>query len=213
MIWLYAAAALAADPVGDTLKAQLERNVAELALPEAPPVYHLRYALLDMGQVDVLASLGSLVHASASPYKALGVDVRVGSPELDNTGFGGWQDGFGRTGLPVELTERALATAAWRLTDGAYKQAVEQYARKTAAWTPPPDHPGDYTLTGPVTADLGVATAEPSPDRLSELAVSLSAELRSDPPLLRGEVYVGHEAGSLRIIDTEGTISAATAKN
>ncbi len=202
--WL-CAAALAADPVGATLNEQLERNVAELSLPEAPPIYHLRYSLLDMGQVDVVASLGSLVYTSTSPYKALGVDVRVGSPDLDNTGFGGWQDGFGRAGLPVELTEQALATAAWRLTDQAYKEAVEQYARKTAQWSPPADHPGDYTLTGPVVADLGAATAETGTERLSELAVALSAALVSDPPLLRGEVYVGHEAGSLRIVDTEET--------
>lgn len=191
-------------PLADALAEQLTRNQA-LILPDAPAIYHLRYHLLELDQVDVHASLGGLVESEISPFNLLAVEVRVGSPALDNTGFGGWQDGFLRAALPETLTPDALAAEAWRTTDAAYKQAVEQYARKASQFVPPPDYPGDYTLTGPVVADDGVGAAEPDAERLETLAELLSRAMVGDPGLIRGEVYVGHEAGSLITLDTEGT--------
>lgn len=221
MIALTAAAAFATDAAPDdappdpalgpaawvveTLAAQIERNVAGLTLPDAPEVYHLRYSVLQLGQVDVAASLGTVVQSSAHPVAALGVEVRVGSPDFDNTGFGGWQNGFARSGLPVNLTRTALATEAWRLTDTAYKQALEQVARKAAQYVPPPDAPPDYTLTGQVVADVGGAVADADAARLTDLAERLSGVLRGTPALVRGEAYVGHEAGATVIVDSEGT--------
>lgn len=193
------------DWIGPTLRQQLQRHTEQLSLPEAPPLYHLRYQLMQLGQVDASASMGSLVWRSADALGTLGVEVRVGTPQVDNTGFGGWQDGFASAALPQQLTPTALAHSAWRLTDAAYKEAVEQRARKLAQWTPPDDHPGDYSLIGPVTADLGAAHPQRDPEPLSELVVRLSGALATDPPLLRGELYVGHEAGELRIVDSEGT--------
>ena len=193
------------DWVSHTLEQELARNAAQLTLPEAPPIYHLRYQAMLLQQVSVEASMGDLVYLSTQPAAILGVEVRVGTPDLDNTGFGGWQDGFGRTGLPAHPTPSALATAAWRLTDTAYKEAVEQRARKVAQWTPPADHPGDYTLTGAVEADLGVADASMPADAAQQMAQRMSEPL-ADPHLLLGEVHIGHEAGALHLIDTEGTL-------
>ncbi len=204
--------AVASDPdsadallLADTLQRQLTEQTERLALPDAPPIYHLRYHLVQLGQVDVTASLGEIVAANALPWSVLGVEVRIGEPSFDNTGFGGWQNGFARATLPVELSERALELAAWRLTDGAYKEAVEQYARKEAQFSPPDDHPGDYTLTGAVRTDRGAAEADTRPDRLAELAVTLSQQLVGEVALEVGEVLVGHEAGSVLTVDSEGT--------
>lgn len=187
-------------PLVDAVEAELER-ASQLSLPEAPPIYHLRYHLLSLDQVDVRAAHGALIHASDQPLRGLGVELRVGDPGFDNTGFGGWQNGFGLTGLADHPTPLSVRQDAWRLTDRAYKQAVEQYARKAAQFTPPEDYPGDYTLTGAQVDDLGVAeVGEMEP--LRELALELSAELSG---LDRGEVWVGHEAGYHLIVDTEGT--------
>jgi hypothetical protein len=105
----------------------------------------------------------------------------------------------------VKLTRTALATEAWRLTDSAYKEAVEQYARKAAQYVPPPDAPPDYTLTGAVVADVGSAVAEADAAHLTAIAEQLSGVLRGTPALIRGEAHVGHEAGATVIVDSEGT--------
>lgn len=191
--------------LGEALASELERNQAKLSLPEAPPIYHLRYHLMQMDQVDVHATLGSLVSYGADPFNALGVELRVGEPGYDNTGFGGWQNGFDRLGLPAVLTPSALQIEAWRLTDRAYKQAIEQYARKRAQFTAPPEYPGDYSLTGPTSVD-GASGRLGDADALRDLALAVSGALTGGPRTLeRGSVYVGHEAGSVWTVDTEGS--------
>ncbi len=203
MIALLASLALAG-PVEDAIRAELART-EELSLPDAPPLYHVRYQLLRMEQVDLHTHLGSLVRRSTLPMNGLGVEMRVGEPDFDNTGFGGWQDGFLRTSLAAEPTAESVRLDAWRLTDRAYKQAVEQLARKSAQFTRPPDYPGDYQLTGPTVHDGGHAEIGDA-DALEALAVELSGALvGGERTLVHGGAYVGHEAGSLWTIDTEGT--------
>lgn len=203
---LLALLATAAEP-GDLERAlvdSLERQEAELSLgEEAAPIYHLRYHLMSLEQVDVLASMGDLVRDDVDPYRMLSVELRVGEPNFDNTGFGGWENGFGFAWLPRELTPHALRMAAWRLTDTAYKQALEQYSRKAAQFRPPEDYPGDYTLADAVVARSDVPPpADPEP--LKALARRLSAVFAGKPGVERGEVYIGHESGSHTLVDSGG---------
>ena len=210
--WIALSTALGADDLSErgdfaaeVLRAEIARGKAGLSLPEAPPLYYLRYRLQDLGSVVAEASLGTLVSSSTEPTASLGVEVRVGSPQLDNTNFGGWQNGLDRTGLPDTYSASALQTAAWRLTDTAYKQAVEQFARKQAQFSPPPEYPGDFVVSEPVLADTGMARPSADPDGLIGLTTRLSGALRGDPVLLVGEVHLGHEAGSNTVVDSEGS--------
>jgi hypothetical protein len=208
MITLALSAALAAEPTSDpyvdALAAELSRQMSGLTLGDAPPLYHLRYHLLNVDQIDVEASRGAVVRHSTDPFNALGVEVRVGSPEFDNTGFGGWQDGLDATGLPVALTERSLQVRTWLVTDRAYKSAVEQYARKVSQFDAPDDYPGNFTLTGPSIVTRPVPKiGDPAP--LVALARDASAAMALDATVERAEVYIGHEAGSRWVIDSEGT--------
>lgn len=206
MIWLMLAA-LAAPTVDeaelvDALVLEMDRAKAELALGDSPEIYHLRYKLMTLEQVDVGAEFGGLLYADEAPYTGLGVEIRIGEPSWDNTGFGGWQDGFRLKSLPGWPTADAVRLDAWRLTDRAFKDAVEQYSRKQAQAVVPPDYPGDYTLTGASVHDGGRPTLGDR-DALVSLAQSLSMEMSSDLEL--GRVYIGHEAGSVWLVDTEGS--------
>ena len=193
------------NPMTEALNAQLQRSLKELTLKDAPEIYHLRYHLLSMDQVDVVASLGSLLDSNTKPYRLLSIELRVGSPEFDNTGFGGWENGFTFDWLPDNLSPRTASVAAWRLTDQAYKQAIEQYARKKAQFRPPADYPGDYTLVETTTTDRGAATIGDS-DALIALATELSATLSGNPAIEAGEVQVGHEAGAHWILDSNQAV-------
>jgi hypothetical protein len=191
-------------PLVDALEEELER-ADDLSLPDAPPLYRLRHHLVDADQYELETSFGSVLSEDGRPYHALGAEVRVGSPSFDNTGFGGWEDGFLRRGLPIEPTPLAVRQVAWQTTDRAYKQAVEQHARKSAQFDPPPDHPGDYWPPAPVVGDDGAPpplTTEPI--RSSALAMS-EAFVPVGDRLLRGDVHVGAESGDVWLVDTEGT--------
>ena len=112
MWWLLTALAWAAPADDEALtravQDEISRAMVELSLPDSPPIYHLRAKLALMEQRGALASFGGLVYENRAPHVALGVEVRVGTPAFDNTGFGGWQDGFRIRGLPHEPTERAI---------------------------------------------------------------------------------------------------------
>ncbi|MEN0066613.1 MAG: metallopeptidase TldD-related protein [Myxococcota bacterium] len=203
LIWL--AAAPAAEDPSDVLQAEMTRSLEGLALPNAPELYYLRYRLYDIDTVQAHASLGTVVQYAIEPSVSLGVEVRVGNATFDNMNFSGWQNGLARTGLPDTYTPSSLQTAAWRLTDRAYKEAVEQYARKQAQFSPPPDYPGDFLVSEPVVADDGPGAFTTNPMTLIDLVSALSGSLRGDPTLLIGEVHLGHEAGAAWLIDSEGS--------
>lgn len=204
--------ALAADWPGFDVSKPLEAEMArapQLSLPGAPKMYHLRYHAYLLEQSDAIASFGSLISHSEDPFAAVGIELRIGTPHYDNTGFGGWQNGFGIGWLAEKPTPHEVRTEVWRLTDSAYKQAVEQYARKQAQFSAPPDYPGDYVLTGPQVADLGSAAkvdAQPLRDLAQELSgASLGLPATDLAKIERSEAWLGQEAGSHLILDTEGT--------
>jgi TldD protein len=210
MLWLALSAALAEEPkapedeVVRTLVDEMGRSMKGLDFADAPDIYHLRYHVMQMDQADAVASFGGLLRHDADPFNALGIELRVGGPAYDNTGFGGWQNGFSFGWLPSRLTPEALELELWRLTDRSYKQAVEQYARKKAQFTAPPDYPGDYLLTGPVTADLGKGKKVDG-EGLQKLAQDVSGAFLMGETLERGEVHLGQESGAHWIVDSEGT--------
>lgn len=201
--WALAATAWA-DPHVDVLEGAIARHLTALHLPDAPTIYHLRYRLLQLQGETAEIQAGEVVLHEPFVQNQLGVEVRVGSPSFDNTGFGGWMDGFEATGLPDVLTPHALDLSAWRVTDRAYKSAVEHHARKSAQWTPPADHPGDYTLADPI-RDEGPAPAVPDHDALLALATAACAAVGSDPSLLDISAHLGAEAGTEWIVDSEGS--------
>lgn len=205
MLPLLLSLAWGADPLVDPLENAIERHRTELSFgSDAPPIYHLRYHLVRYQTESMIASFGGMVTHERTPYNRLSIEMRVGTPEFDNTGFFGWENGFTTAGLPIEPTERSVELAAWRITDRAYKNAVEQFSRKTAQVRPPPDHPGDYVLSGP-TVHQAEPLAASDTAALRDLALELSAIFTGRPGVERGEVHIGHEAGAHTVLDSEGT--------
>ncbi len=194
------------DHVLGALEVELSRAMLDLRLPDSPTPYHLRYHVISVQDVSAVASFGALLQRQEEQDNKLGVEVRVGSPAFDNTGLGGWETGFSSQPLPRDLTSRSVRLAAWSLTDRAFKDAVEQMARKAAAWSPPPDHPGDFQLRGATISDHGTE-ARTDADALVEQVRQLSAAFPDDLGLERAEVHLAHTAGWILTVDTEGSRS------
>jgi TldD protein len=190
--------------LADALQEEIQRSMEGLALPGAPPLYHLRYHLMLFDSANMEASYGALSRHDVDVQRRLGVEVRVGEPAFDNSGFGGWETGFDSGRLPAEPTPTAVRQAAWRLTDGAYKDAVEQHARKSASWSPPPDHPGDFELRGAASGEAPLP-APVDPERLAAIAREVSAAFPADQPLEVARVYAIHGGGAAWTLDSEGT--------
>ena len=123
-----------ADPVFRAMAAEMDRSLAELTLPGAAPPYFLAYRVLDSDEARVEARYGAVTRRERARHRHLYTELRVGGPELDNTWYASdWRDFYTmRNGLMEEDDVLGLRRQLWLLTDGAYKRAVENLARKRA---------------------------------------------------------------------------------
>jgi predicted Zn-dependent protease len=120
-----------ASPVLDIMRAETEREMAALA-KTPDPAYYLAYQLVEQRVVNLEAEGGALVTDSDETARNVDVDVRVGSPHLDNTR----QISDDTNGLNSPLTLRglglvpfgadkvALTNALWLATDRRYHESV-----------------------------------------------------------------------------------------
>ncbi len=116
-------------PVLDTLVAENQREMAALK-KTTDPAYYLGYQIVDQRSVILEAEGGALVDDKDDTVRNLDVEVRVGSPQLDNTR----QLSDDGNALNAPLTRRgmvpmgddkvALASALWLETDRRYHEAV-----------------------------------------------------------------------------------------
>jgi hypothetical protein len=191
------------DPTTHALVAAVERHRSELRLPDAPPIHLLRYRAVQVAIQRAEASFGGLRLERTEHEGRLGVEVRVGTPTFDSGGFAGLENGFDTAWTGTTPSPEALQWVAWRLTDGAYKGAVEQYARKVAQFRPPTDYPGDYAVLGGHVEDQGA-----SPKFTSDLAAqstSISSMYADFPWLEIGEVHATAYAAEQHLVDSEGS--------
>jgi hypothetical protein len=186
------------------LRAELRRNAAKLSLPNAPPIHLLRYHVTRLSALSAESTFGALRNWRDASGRDLGMEVRVGDPSFDSSGFGGWETGTRLHPLPELPGVNADVAVAWLETDRAYKNAVEQYGRKKASYTAPKDHPGDWQVLPPSRADEGAAPA-PDVDLLTDRVRAVSAAFKAFPRLEAGVAELGAEAGFHHILGLDGT--------
>ena len=138
---LTAAAPTTSDPrlsILDAMTQELERNRSKLRLGENPPPYFISYAVKDLSQSYVAARYGALFDDSTSRDRRVFADVRVGSPELDNSINEEFDFNFSLKGTsyttrkeaPLDDDLTALRTALWLITDEKYKGGLFNLLKK-----------------------------------------------------------------------------------
>ena len=125
-----------ATPVLAAMRAELDHSLNAFKSETNPP-YFLSYEITETRRTAVSSSFGALVASSEGTTRALDIDLRVGSPALDNThairgNFGGGGGGGGAVSIPVEDTPDAIRATLWYQTDRRFKAAVEQFTRVKA---------------------------------------------------------------------------------
>lgn len=119
-----------ADPLLSAAEQELHRLWAALsALPE--PAYFISFGLLDRKQTEISGTHGAATALSRRHLRVGDVDLRVGSPALDNThklrdaGWGSEQQRFW-VDLPTDADPAVIRHALWRATDDTYRAAVRR---------------------------------------------------------------------------------------
>jgi TldD protein len=115
----------------DAMKAELARSMEQLKKQPTPP-YFLSYEVIETESVAVSGSFGTLVSSNqGSRRRMLGIDLRVGAFELDNThplrgSIFGVLDNYSMFPMPIDDDPAAIRALLWYYTDQKYKRAIEQ---------------------------------------------------------------------------------------
>ncbi len=98
------------------------------------PPYFLSYSVSDVSGVSIRAQFGALVDSSANHVRVADVQVRLGSPKLDNTHGEHRGSAVNSLQLPLGDDRDALARSLWLATNTGYSTAIDNYLRvKTEA--------------------------------------------------------------------------------
>jgi TldD protein len=116
----------------EALQQELGRSFVGLREAGQAPLYLLQYGVEDRRSHLLAASLGAIEVDTEGAARYLDVDVRVGSPDLDNThelrGKLAWSR-YRRADvrLPTEDDTAAIRARVWAETDRRFKEAQERY--------------------------------------------------------------------------------------
>ncbi len=128
-------ACAAEDVLLKAMRDELQRSMT-LEFNALDKPYYIEYSVEDGHRVQVTAMLGGIVTAEQGDIRVPRVQVRVGSPQFDNTNYVGSRTGYaGRSGasFPLDNDYAALRRAFWLATDASYKSALEAISRKRSA--------------------------------------------------------------------------------
>ena len=125
------------DNVIQAMTDEMNRAVKSLKLENLQKPYYLEYTMLDIQQVSLESSFGTITRKGGDKQRVLKVGVRVGDYKLDNSEFIGRRGMFGAImggtrNMVIDDDYDALRHDIWLATDSAYKLAAEQLAEKQA---------------------------------------------------------------------------------
>ncbi len=204
------------DVVLRAMRDELARSMQQLQLEKLEKPYFIAYRVQEKNTADVMASFGALLSSASTRHRFLTVEVRVGSPKLDNTNFlsmsflnrGGLVGGFGGASqLPLEDNYKELRRQLWLATDSAYKKALEDLSRKRAALqnkTGAGEIP-DFSAQQPATVTEAQTWAKIDVAQLETLGRSLSAVFQGSPAIFTDSAHVMMEQTYTRYVNSEGT--------
>jgi TldD protein len=121
----------AASPILGWMSAENERWMKELSRKQ-DPAFYLSYQVVEQRSVNLDAEGGALINDSDELARNLDVEVRVGSPALDNTrelsdDNSGFNAPMTRRGvIPFGDEPDAVRNHLWLETDRRYREAVQQ---------------------------------------------------------------------------------------
>ncbi len=208
--------ALAEAPHGDllhqTLQAELSRAWEALRGQPEPP-YWMQLAVVDRRVRTVQATHGAALAWRDERARLGDVDLRVGSPQLDNTRKirdAGWFSEVRRPRfeVPIEDDARAIALGLWRGIDDTYRGAVRQLIRvraNDAVKVEARDTSADFSAAPAQVLVREAAPLELDPQAWTTLVRTTSAVFLQYPEVHDSNVSFTVEEQVRHILSSEGT--------
>lgn len=202
-------AAAQQDVLFRAMQDELDRSMAGLRIEDMPPPYFLSYRILDRASATVEARYGAVLKTDRNDNRYLYIECRVGDPEMDNSYFiGSWRDLHDmRKDLAEENDYDAIRREIWLRTDAAYKNALENLARKRAYLQTHPsrNEVPDFSAAEPVVSVGEPVSLETDLDAWESEVRSAARVLDEFPALQDWRVTYSAAAENRRYLNSEGS--------
>lgn len=196
-------------PLIETLKKELGRNFQILRANASPAPYFLSYQVTDEEVASLSAEWGSVSGQNEARRRTLDVSMRIGSRELDNYRVldGDRPRMAAATPLPVENDPLAIAQAAWRETDRAWRAASARFLKVKSSLQAKPDSSTlpEFSQEDPVVSSQPTPSLKWSPEEWAGRLRKLSAQVESAPGILAAEVSMSARRQTHTLVTSEGT--------
>jgi TldD protein len=207
----------------EAMRKELDRSFAALKNAGDAPLYFLSYSVYDVESTNLAANYGAVeIHEKSDRTRTVDVDLRVGSPRLDNShklrekgfDFDFMREGMGgQLFFPIDDNEAAIRTALWLSTDQAFKHAQEKFRKVKAnrdVKVEEEDASADFSVEKPNQESL--LTASPTIDRAAwESKVKrLSAIYKEYPAIQDSRFSLNVSLTHRYLVNSEGTNIADT---
>lgn len=195
------------DAFFEASKAEIERAMT-LELPNQPKPHWIQIHGIDERRHTIIAQMGAIQINAPRHVRIARVDLRVGTPQLDNTNFQtfGSQDGLTIKRLPTSDNVLALRRELWLALDSAYKGATEQYSLKLAALEGHPPPEGPDLLAAPVVTDIIPFESLIQAEAIQAWIQNLSAPYRNPGLFEEFNVAFRQVEKQHTIVSSEGTM-------
>lgn len=189
------------------LKEEMQRSLAELQIENEPKPYFISYVVNEGSLKLVQSILGATAIANQSSSRNLGVRVRVGSRELDNTKYiGGDPSPPVAASFPLTDSYDELRRAIWMRTDAAYKDAVSSLSAKKTAIEQQPglERANDFSEEEPFEFVSDDPVDSVDIERMTAFANEISAVMKGHPELQHTVTVVRYVTNTRTYIDSDG---------
>jgi len=213
LVVLSAAPVPAADIVLDTMREEMTRSMTLLGEKGTPPPYFMYYQITDSSSASVRASFGALRESGMGKLRLLDVDVRVGSPQLDNTHHirgnrqGEDNGSTASSTIAVEDDPDAVKAAIWLETDKNYKEAVEmliQIKANKSVTVSEEDQSDDFSIETPNRYIGPLEVITPDLPKWEKKIKRYSAMFSKYPQIYNVDVSLSASAVNTYFVNSEG---------
>ena len=199
------------DPNLRAMHDEMQRSMQQLKLANAESPYFLAYRVEDLETYQIGATFGALTSSTHDRRRSADVDLRVGSYQVDNSGFFGMGLLEGLEGLatplPLDDDYWEQRRALWLLTDRAYKQAIDMLSQKKAVLsrgTAPKE--ADFSEQPAVTVIEPRAAFKLDVPQEEGLVERLSAVMRNYPAIQSSRAQFTARVLHRYFVNSEGTV-------
>jgi predicted Zn-dependent protease len=198
----------------DSMTAELHRAMDSLGSSGAdaakqPKPYFLSYGVSDSDSFNMTAQFGAIALSRQSRRRTADVQLRIGTPEQDNTH--GDHRSSALTTIPLPLTDdrAAIERSLWYATNRDYARALDSYLKvetEQQVRAKEEDSSADFSTEKPATAVLAASSALAVDTPAWEKRLrDLSGLFREYPDIFFNNVAVQATSETAYFVSSEGT--------